>query len=235
MDSNSIFRTERCRCFSVKTDSAYVDELFEAYIKYGIEIPNAEFTFVSYDEAITENGAVPAKLYYSLTGLNYSCSVELACPDKKAIQGDKLKESVLGIVETLLDGWDWSELLSIYLISFGVNYERESEDLKDSVEESILKERFTSMLNKKAIYSRSTNELVTFYNTLSDEIIDSTSTPISDGMNYYDAEIEDDISAMYCVLKNGKHCNMQEFYVGHGAYNGLYDFLRNIITIIKDR
>lgn len=95
---------------------------------------------------------------------------------------------------------------------------------------------FIELLNSKEIYSRTTDKLVEFYEEITDEIFDYYNKPFSDGFNFFDEDYQDDISAMYCILKNGEVYNLEDFYYDYGAFSkNKNDLPNNIKELIKDR
>lgn len=106
-----------------------------------------------------------------------------------------------------------------------------------SEREVIMSEKINliEIMNGKKIYSRFSDKLVTFV----DEITDSMSEDgvYSDGMSMIDniEGVEDDISGMYCIMKDGTQYNMEDFYEEFGAFEGDSDFPNNIVNLIADR
>jgi hypothetical protein len=93
-----------------------------------------------------------------------------------------------------------------------------------------------NVLNRKEIYSVESNEPVVFVNDIYNESL-SKDNVYSDGLNMIDyiADFEDDISMMYCILKNGGICNMEDFYSDNGAFDDFDTFFKNVKELIADR
>lgn len=99
------------------------------------------------------------------------------------------------------------------------------------------------IFNKKNIRSRISNELVTFY----DEIrLDTDDKAVCDGICMYDkvAEVEDDISMMYAVIKPqyrdkySTYVNMQDFYTDHHIFEEDFDvqlFYKTVEMVFENR
>jgi hypothetical protein len=93
-----------------------------------------------------------------------------------------------------------------------------------------------NVLTRKEIYSVESNEPVVFVNDIYNESL-SKDNVYSDGLNMIDyiADFEDDISMMYCILKNGGICNMEDFYSDNGAFDDFDTFFKNVKDLIADR
>ena len=93
-----------------------------------------------------------------------------------------------------------------------------------------------NVLTRKEIYSVESNEPVVFVNDIYNESL-SKDNVYSDGLNMIDyiADFEDDISMMYCILKNGGICNMEDFYSDNGAFDDFDTFFKNVKELIADR
>jgi hypothetical protein len=93
-----------------------------------------------------------------------------------------------------------------------------------------------NVLTRKEIYSVESNEPVVFVNDIHNESL-SKDNVYSDGLNMIDyiADFEDDISMMYCILKNGGICNMEDFYTDNGAFDDFDTFFKNVKDLIADR
>jgi hypothetical protein len=93
-----------------------------------------------------------------------------------------------------------------------------------------------NVLTRKEIYSVESNEPVVFVNDIHNESL-SKDNVYSDGLNMIDyiADFEDDISMMYCILKNGGICNMEDFYSDNGAFDDFDTFFKNVKDLIADR
>lgn len=98
------------------------------------------------------------------------------------------------------------------------------------------KELLINVLNGKKIYSVESNESVVFVDDVYDETLTNNKV-YSDGINMIDyiADFEDDISMMYCILKNGGFCNMEDFYSDNGAFDDFDAFFKNVKELIADR
>lgn len=92
------------------------------------------------------------------------------------------------------------------------------------------------LLNSKKVYSRFTDKLVTFVDSLS-EISENQEGVFSDGMTLIDTfeNVEDDIQQMYFVLKDGSIYNCEDFYADMGAYNPGSKFIENIDNYVAER
>jgi hypothetical protein len=97
-------------------------------------------------------------------------------------------------------------------------------------------EELLNVLTRKEIYSVESNEPVVFVNDINNESL-SKDNVYSDGLNMIDyiADFEDDISMMYCILKNGGICNMEDFYSDNGAFDDFDTFFKNVKDLIADR
>jgi len=93
-----------------------------------------------------------------------------------------------------------------------------------------------NVFNRKEIYSVESNEPVVFVNDIYNESL-SKDNVYSDGLNMIDyiADFEDDISMMYCILKNGGICNMEDFYSDNVAFDDFDTFFKNVKELIADR
>ena len=93
-----------------------------------------------------------------------------------------------------------------------------------------------NVLTRKEIYSVESNEPVVFVNDIYNESL-SKDNVYSDGLNMIDyiADFEDDISMMYCILKNGGICNMEDFYSDNVAFDDFDTFFKNVKELIADR
>jgi hypothetical protein len=93
-----------------------------------------------------------------------------------------------------------------------------------------------NVLTRKEIYSVESNEPVVFVNDIHNESL-SKDNVYSDGLNMIDyiADFEDDISMMYCILKNGGICNMEDFYSDNVAFDDFDTFFKNVKELIADR
>ena len=93
-----------------------------------------------------------------------------------------------------------------------------------------------NVLTRKEIYSVESNEPVVFVNDIYNESL-SKDNVYSDGLNMIDyiADFEDDISMMYCILKNGGICNMEDFYSDNVAFDDFDTFFKNVKDLIADR
>ena len=93
-----------------------------------------------------------------------------------------------------------------------------------------------NVLTRKEIYSVESNEPVVFVNDIYNESL-SKDNVYSDGLNMIDyiADFEDDISMMYCILKHGGICNMEDFYSDNGAFDDFDTFFKNVKDLIADR
>jgi hypothetical protein len=93
-----------------------------------------------------------------------------------------------------------------------------------------------NVLTRKEIYSVESNEPVVFVNDIYNESL-SKDNVYSDGLNMIDyiADFEDDISMMYCILKNGGICNMEDFYSDNGAFDDFDTFFKNVKELIAYR
>lgn len=91
------------------------------------------------------------------------------------------------------------------------------------------------IMNTKQIYSIETGKLITFYSQITDEMYENTPTPFSDGLTLIEDDFEDDISQMYCIMKDGSSYNMEDFYSDFGAFEKSDRFLKNVISLIADR
>lgn len=96
---------------------------------------------------------------------------------------------------------------------------------------------FIRLLNTKKIYSRYSNKLVTFAETITLKMCKTKFGVFSDGTTILDniADCENDISGMYCVMKDGFYYNMEDFYTEFGAFNDSTTFYKNIEALIEDR
>lgn len=96
---------------------------------------------------------------------------------------------------------------------------------------------FIKLMNTKKIYSRYSNELVTFTERITSKMYKIKFGVFSDGLNMIDNidECENDISGMYCVMKDGFNYNMEDFYAEFGAFEDSDTFYTIIETLIEDR
>lgn len=92
------------------------------------------------------------------------------------------------------------------------------------------------LLNSKKVYSRFTDKLVTFVDSLS-EIPENQEGVFSDGMTLIDTfeDVEDDIQEMYFVMKDGSIYNCEDFYSDMGAYSPGSKFIENIDNYVAER
>ena len=95
------------------------------------------------------------------------------------------------------------------------------------------------LLNKKKIFSCFSNLPIEFVDSIKDESALDHSKVYSDGMFLIDfvEDAEDDISRMYCELRTGRVCNMEDFYSRYGAFDkdGGDRFINSIKYLIKNR
>ena len=93
-----------------------------------------------------------------------------------------------------------------------------------------------NVLTRNEIYSVESNESVVFVDDVYDETLTNNKV-YSDGLNMIDyiADFEDDISMMYCILKNGGICNMEDFYSDNVAFDDFDTFFKNVKDLIADR
>ncbi len=95
------------------------------------------------------------------------------------------------------------------------------------------------LLNKKKIFSCFSNLPIEFVDSIKDESALDHSKVYSDGMFLIDfvENAEDDISRMYCELRTGRVCNMEDFYSRYGAFDkdGGDRFIKSIKYLIKNR
>lgn len=98
------------------------------------------------------------------------------------------------------------------------------------------KELLVNVLNGNKIYSVESNESVVLVDDVYDETL-SKNMVYSDVINIIDyiADFEDDISMMYCILKNGGFCNMKDFYSDNGAFDEFDTFFKNVKELIVGR
>lgn len=59
----------------------------------------------------------------------------------------------------------------------------------------------------------------------------------SDGITLIDneEEVEKDIAGMYCIMKDGRPYNLEDFYADFGAFSNARSFQKNIVNLIADR
>lgn len=95
------------------------------------------------------------------------------------------------------------------------------------------------LLNKKKIFSCFSNLPIEFVDSIKDESALDHSKVYSDGMFLIDfvENAEDDISRMYCELRTGRVCNMEDFYSRYDAFDkdGGDRFIKSIKYLIKNR
>lgn len=89
------------------------------------------------------------------------------------------------------------------------------------------------IMNGKKFYCRHCNEAVTFTD---EDILNANASPVCDGINFIcdKCNFEDDISQMYCVFKDGKTMNVEDFYNDYGFDRSLECIIRSL-NLLADR
>ena len=77
------------------------------------------------------------------------------------------------------------------------------------------RQRLVDLLNTKKVYEEESDELITFYVEVTEEMIEENDGPLSDGFSLYCKEYEGEYRDMYCELKEKapyeETMNMEEF------------------------
>ena len=105
------------------------------------------------------------------------------------------------------------------------------------------KQRLVDLLNTKKIYENESEELITFYLEVTDEMIEENDGPLSDGFSLYCKEYEGEYSDMYCELKEKapyeETMSMEDFMVEYVeklyTEEDLERFLKEVSEKIEDR
>lgn len=110
-------------------------------------------------------------------------------------------------------------------------------NLEDKKNTNEKKFDLVNALNGKRVYSIYNNTLVTFVERITEAMYMEEDGVYSDGINMVDniEEIEKDCSGMYCRMKDGSACNMEDFYAEFGAFDKNSNFPENVMNLIEDR